>query len=213
MPTPDKPHQALQLIFTFFLGLMVAAFIGIGVYTFHGPPGDPLEDPARDLRDQQREIRDARSPGGLTAEQQAELTRLSEEIREIEDRARQAREDWARTTSIILILLATGVMGVSLIRADQLPVISNGLLLGGVFTMLYGTGWTLASGDSQLRFWVVAFALLVTLGLGYSRFVRRQAETTAAPPANAAPTGALEARVDELERRLDAMGRALRDDD
>lgn len=213
MPAPDKPRRALQLIFTFFLGLMVAAFIGIGVYTFYDPPGDPLEDPARELRDQQREIRDARRTEGLTEEQQAELTRLSEEIREMEDRARQAREDWARTTSIILIVLATGVMGVSLIRADQLPVISNGLLLGGVFTMLYGTGWTLASGDSQLRFWVVAFALLVTLGLGYVRFVRRQAETATAPTAAAAPAGALEARVDDLERRLDAMGRALRDDD
>ncbi len=212
MTAPEKPHRALQVIFTFFLGLMVAAFIGIGVYTFYGPPGDPLEDPARELRERQREIRDARSAEGLTEEQQAELTRLSEEIREIEDRARQAREDWARTTSIVLILLATGVMGVSLIRADQLPVISNGLLLGGVFTMLYGTGWTLASGDSQLRFWVVAFALLVTLGLGYVRFVRgRPAAATA--PGPSAPTGELATRVDDLERRLDAMGRALRDDD
>lgn len=31
-------------------------------------------------------------------------------------------------------------MAISLVRADQLPVISNGLLLGGVFTMLYGVG-------------------------------------------------------------------------
>ena len=62
-------------------------------------------------------------------------------------------------------------MAVSLIRADRLSVISNGLLLGGVLTMLYGTGWTLASGDSRARFWVMAVALLITLLLGYVRFV------------------------------------------
>ena len=211
MAAPEKSRNALQLIFAFFLGLMVTAFIGIGVYTFHGPPGDPADDPARELRDQQQAIRDARGPEGLTDQQQAELARLGDDIRAIDERARESQQGWARTTSIVLIILATLVRGVSLIRADQLPEINNGLLLGGVFTMLYGTGWTLASGDSQLRFWVMAFALLITLALGYVRFVReRRLPENITPAGRGGEVGNLAERLAALERRVEAAADAMK---
>jgi hypothetical protein len=211
MAAPEKSRNALQLIFAFFLGLMVTAFIGVGVYTFHGPPGDPADDPTRELRDQQQAIRDARGPEGLTEEQQTELARLGDEIRAMDERARESQQSWARTTSIVLIILATMVMGVSLIRADQLPVINNGLLLGGVFTMLYGTGWTLASGDSQLRFWVMAFALLITLALGYVRFVReRRLPENITLAGSGGEVGDLTERLAALERRVDAAADAMK---
>lgn len=209
MSAPSRQRGALQLIFAFFLGLMVTAFIGIGVYTFHGPPGDPAEDPARELRDRQQVIRDGRGIDGVTEEQRAELEQLNEEIRAIQERAREAQEGWARSTSIILIVLATLVMGISILRADQLPVINNGLLLGGVFTMLYGTGWTLASGDSMLRFWVMAFALLITLTLGYARFVRRGAVVAGASAATG-ELGELAQRVEVLEEKLDAVAEVMK---
>jgi hypothetical protein len=210
MTAPGKQRNALQLIFAFFLGLMVTAFIGIGVYTFHGPPGDPADDPARELRDRQQVIRDGRGVDGLSSEQQAEYEQLNEEIRRAESLAREAEEAWARSTSIILIILATVVMGISLVRADELPVINNGLLLGGVFTMLYGTGWTLASGDSMLRFWVMLFALMITLGLGYLRFVRGRA--VRGESGTPGEIGDLATRVEALERKLDATADALRQD-
>jgi hypothetical protein len=71
------------------------------------------------------------------------------------------------------MVFATLTMAVSLVRAGQLPVISNGLLLGGVFTMLYGVGWIVVSETSITRFLVMTAGLLTTLGLGYLRFVRR----------------------------------------
>ena len=101
-------------------------------------------------------------------------------------------------------------MGISLVRADELPVINNGLLLGGVFTMLYGTGWTLASGDSLLRFWVMLVALLITLGLGYVRFVRRRGGVAGTQAS--VEVGDLATRVEALERKLDATADALRPD-
>jgi len=208
MVVSSKRPQALQLIFAFFLGLMVTAFIGVGVYTFYPSDLESLEDEARDLRTRQQEIRDARGDAGLTEEQQAELSELNDQLREADRKRREHSESWARTTSIILIILATCVMGVSLVRADQLPVISNGLLLGGVFTMLYGTGWTLASGDSRLRFWVMAFALLVTLALGYVRFVRGRGD--AAAPVASGEVGDLAVRVEALERKVESAGEAMK---
>ena len=175
MANPRGQRGALQVIFAFFLGLMVTAFIGVGVYTFYPPELERFQDETRVLYDQQQQIRDARGAEGLTEAEQAELAALAERTREAEKEMRDYQGNWARMTSIILIVLATFVMAVSLIRADQLPVINNGLLLGGVFTMLYGTGWILWSGDSRARFWVMAFALLITLLLGYIRFVRGRA--------------------------------------
>jgi hypothetical protein len=103
-------------------------------------------------------------------------------------------------------------MAVSLVRADQLPVISNGLLLGGVFTMLYGVGWIVASDRSITRFLVMTVALVITLGLGYLRFVRRGTS----PPATAESRiregeglTDLERRVLDLEARMDEAAHVL----
>lgn len=118
---------------------------------------------------------------------------------------------------MILIGLATLVMAISLVRADQLPVISNGLLLGGVFTMVYGVGWILVSDTSITRFLVLTVALATTLGLGYVRFVRARApgEVRAGPgPAPAegpgeTGSGELEERLRILEKRMEDAAAAL----
>ena len=210
MPTSGRSHAGLQLIFAFFLGLMVTAFTGVGVYTFYPDGMEPFEERQEDLLDRQSDIREARTSEGLTAEQQVEIDAIEDAMRDLQDERDAHWQRWAHNTSIILIIFATLVMGISLVRADQLPVINNGLLLGGVFSMLYGTGWTLASGNSRTRFWVMAAALLITLVLGYLRFARERSRTGA--PASSPEVGDLVSRVEALERRLDATGEALRRD-
>jgi hypothetical protein len=210
---PRRQRDALQILFAFFLGLMVAAFVGMGVYTFYPSGLEDLQERAKELRFEQQDLRHGRATSELSAAQRTRLEAVENELREIEDTRRQRQETWARNSSIVLVLLSTLVMGISLVRAEQLPVISNGLLLGGVFTMIYGTGWTFASGESQLRFWITAFALLVTLGLGYLRFVRHReatSETHRLPTTASGDLSGLETRVERLERQLDAVGDALR---
>ena len=103
-------------------------------------------------------------------------------------------------------------MAISLIRAPEPLVISNGLLLGGVFAMLYGVGWIIVTDTSTSRFIVMTLALLITLALGYVRFVHRQAPASA-PGGEAMPGGNrvadLEERVRSLERRMEEAASAL----
>lgn len=211
MASPQRQRGALQIIFAFFLGLMVTAFVGIGVYTFYPQPAqvDALEERADELRREQGEFRSTRSDGELTAEQRERVDALDREIQQVYEERQERTAAWARSTSIVLVLLSTLAMGVSLIRAEQLPVISNGLLLGGVFTMLYGTGWTIAAGESVLRFWVIAFALAVTLALGYVRFVRGQRSQPAGPSHASPQLAELVQRIEELERRLQRASDSL----
>jgi hypothetical protein len=153
----------------------------------------------------------------LDTTQQAEMDRLIAEQNTLRRTIDVERKGWARVTSIILVVLATLVMSVSLVRSEQLRVLSNGLLLGGLFTMIYGVGWVIFSGSSVTRFAVMAFALVVAIGLGYAKFVRGRA--TEAPPAASGrliPAGTgdvalanLETRVSALEERAAAAAVAL----
>ncbi len=222
----DVARSGLGVIFAFFLGLMVTAFFGVGVYTFHPPPERQTAE-IRKLDQEDMAIRNATRGGELSAEQQARLQEIQDRRSELSDSAENARKPWGRSTSIALVILATLTMSVSLVRADQLPVISNGLLLGGLFTMIYGVGWIIATDTSVSRFAVMSAALVITLGLGYLRFVRKGREPAsmgdvarsvpagaggaadAGAVANVADLAVVERRLRELEERLDGAASAL----
>lgn len=215
------PGAGLSTIFAIFLGLMVTAFVGVGVYTFYPSPDSRSNDRLTRLNRDELRIRNAKDPNALTADDRARLQAIADERDVVQDADREAREAWGRRTSIVLVIVATLAMAVSLVRAVQLPVISNGLLLGGVFTMLYGVGWILVTDTSTSRFVVMTVALVVTLGLGYLRFVRG-GPVPVASPADATVTSvggtvpgafdvlALERRVRDVEQRLDEAAGALR---
>lgn len=201
----------LQTVFAIFLGLMVAAFVGVGVDTFYPSPQAQLRDQFVALERQEQAIRNSAPADDLTAEDRERLQRLTRERNQLEDAQRLSGESWGRVTSIILIAFATLVMAISLIQAVQLPVISNGLLLGGLFTMLYGIGWIVISDSSPARFAVITAALAITIGLGYLRFVKGGPVPGAVEAGcGSTPVDAqLEARVRRLEQRLDAAASAL----
>jgi hypothetical protein len=212
----DHQHNALQTIFSFFLGLMVLAFIGVGVNTFYPSPAEQHEQQLQELQRQRDELHVRAKGHDLDTAQQAEMDRLIAEENALRRTIDDEMRSWARVTSIILVAFATVVMGVSLVRSRQLRVLGNGLLLGGLFTMVYGVGWVIFSGSSVVRFVVMAFALAVAIGLGYVKFVRQR--VTAPPvPAGQATAGEgggagladLEARVAALEARAAAAAAAL----
>ncbi|HMR49388.1 MAG TPA: hypothetical protein PKE40_09080 [Arachnia sp.] len=170
-----KANAVLQIIFAFFLGLVVVAFVGIGVNTFYPQPPYPTDEAQQ-----------------LTWE--------------------ATYDHWALITGIVLLLCATLILAVSLFLPEDQGVLSNGILLGGVFTMVYAVGMAFAAGTSLLRFGVVTVALAVTIVIGYLKFVRghRAARATAAPPSGG-DVGELTERLAAVENKLDALGKALRD--
>jgi hypothetical protein len=216
----DRQHHALQTIFSFFLGLMVLAFIGVGVNTFLPSPAETHQQRRQDLQRQRDELNVQANGHTLDSAQQAEMDRLIAEQNALQRTIDAEEKDWSRATSIILVVFATIVMSVSLVRSEQLRVLSNGLLLGGLFTMIYGVAWIIGSGSSVARFAVMAFALVVSIALGWVKFVHGRAKVVvpAAPPvggqavrgeAGGAALADLEARVAALEERAAAAAAAL----
>lgn len=207
-----KAGSGLQTLFAIFLGLMVTAFVGVGVYTFYPSPNTQFRARIEALGRQEQVIRNSQPENALTPADRAQMQKIIDERNRIQDASRASTEAWASRTSIILVAFATIAMALSLTAVAQLPVISNGLLMGGVFTMIYGVGWVIASGSSTARFAVMSVALVITLALGYLRFVRRRASADARSRTATAPVGDfsdLEQRVRTLEERMTQAAAAL----
>lgn len=222
MTAEPKRGDALQFIFSLFLGLLLVVVIGVGVWTFYPQPFDensPEQERIEELYKQQEQLGAKTGDKPMTSADQAKSRAIQDEIDEINDSMVDVRDDWTVITSIILLCFATVLMAVSLFLPEHLRVFSNGVLLGGLFTVVYGTGWSFAGGDSKARFYVVLAALVLSVTIGYLRFIRGRKDKAAEQAVSqAAPTGAepsllldLTARVAELERRAAAAAAALGD--
>lgn len=220
MPQDPVSSQAvqqaiLQALYALFLGGIITAFLVVGLNTFYP---SPTEDQDRATAIAQRESEIYECPQSdvacaPTAAEEAELRQLQLQREELWQEHEAAQADWSRTAGVVLVGFATGLLALSLIRWDAAIVLSNGLLLGGLFTMVGGIGLTIAGGEGIARFLVLTLALAITVGLGYLRFARR-VEAVAAPARRDSGEAAgaddeLGARVAELEARLSEVRRAL----
>lgn len=203
----------LQTLYALFLGGLLTAVVVVGVVTFYPPP--EIDD-ARMQELNRREEQILLCPAGdctRTPEEEAELREISDERQALYDEQDKRQRAWNRTSSIIFIGMATALLALSLIRSERAIVLRNGLLLGGLFTMVGGVGTAVASDEGPLRFLVLVVAAAITVTLGYLRFARQgQSPAPAAPAAGVGSADAdLEARLAEVERRLRNLRAALGD--
>ena len=231
---PNIGRGVLQAIFAVFLGLMITAVVGVGVYTFHPNPGEAYQEQIQALYDERSAIDGCNKPtpeqcrawDQLTPAEQARTKAIDAEVTTLQRASEEQASQWRMSTSVVLIVIATILMAVALALGDSVAVLSNGILLGGLFTMLYGVGWGLASGNSVTRFVVLVVALVVSLALGYLKFVRGRGPAGAAEVSGAssgvsvpvaggasAEVAELSSRVEALERRLAAAAQGLSGED
>jgi len=67
---------------------------------------------------------------------------------------------------------AIAILLVSLTIIRNLAYIADGVLLGGVLTLLYSIVRGFGSEDEKFRFIVVSIGLITALALGYIKFLR-----------------------------------------
>jgi hypothetical protein len=74
--------------------------------------------------------------------------------------------------SLLSLVLATLLLVIALQLSRRFGVLADGLLLGGVFTLLCGVGAGIGGGGRIAKFVVAGVGLLLTLVLGYVKFCR-----------------------------------------
>lgn len=153
----------LKLIYTFFLGILIAIFVGMGVATFYPEPKYPEYPKSLQY-----------STGELNAEQRKLDRQYTKDVNAYTDK----QKSYDRNVSIIVLVAAVIILTVSLL-IPKLDVVSDGLLLGGVFTLIYSIGRSFSSDSPKVSFAVVTVGLVVTIILGYRKFVKPQAAEAA----------------------------------
>lgn len=158
-------NKTLTIVYTFFLGLILALFIGLGVSTFYTGPKMP-EYPT------EFSYAAEKGPSPKQIKQQKEYDAAFKQY----DKDNKV---YNRNVSMIVLVSAILVLVVSFAFERRNQVIANGMLLGGVFTVLYSIVRGFVSEDTKYTFAAVTVGLLVALYLGYRRFAH---ETSAKKP-------------------------------
>lgn len=80
-------------------------------------------------------------------------------------------------------------MALSLGLERKNKVMANGILLGGLFTLVYGVARGFVSRDTTTLFITLSVALALVMVLGFRRFRRPQDEGPLTGPADQGPPG------------------------
>lgn len=154
---------ALRALYTIFLAVLITLFFGLGVDAFYPQPKAPTY-PA---------LMEKQEPG------------VNESLQVREERLRYEKEQkdymkviatYNRNVSVITLGLALAALVISLLFVSRILLISDALLLGGLFTLIYSIGRGFASDDLRFRFVIVSIGLLITVALGYLKFIKTRVE-------------------------------------
>ena len=149
-----------QLVYTIFLGLMLALFVGFGVSTFYKGPTAP-EYPSY-VTEQQ--------PGS-----NAKAEKLEREKQRAYEKASAKYEEksklYNRNVSIITLASSVVLLGIGLSAGPRNRTIANGFVIGGLLTLGYSIIRSLIAENIEYTFVSVSIGLLVVLYLGYRSFV------------------------------------------
>lgn len=157
----------LKFVYSFFLGLLLVIFVGMGVATFYQAPKAPEYPKALELRSV------TSSP-----EYSSEQKQLDQTYQKDYATYNKKTEDYNRNVAMIVLGAAVVLLVLGLALETRIHVLADGLLLGGTFTLLYSIGRSFAGNDPKYSFIVVTVGLVVTMAVGYKKFIHTQPAST-----------------------------------
>ena len=156
--------MAIKLIYTLFLALLVALFVGLGIDAFY---------PGPEIPDYPIELEMTKPNCDETIEQKT----IREEYVQSQKTYIEESKPYNRNVSIISLVAAIIILVLSLTLLAKINMIADGILLGGVFATAYSIIRGLMSENSQFRFIIVVIGLAIALTLGYIKFIRPKVNT------------------------------------
>ncbi len=152
----------LRLIYTLLLGVFLAIFVGVGISAFYKGPTYP--DMPAVLKYCTTEVKNA--------QQYSEFKKVAERF-DIQEKSFRSNELlYNRNVTIIAVIAAIILVIASLTLFKKILLIADGILLGGVFTLIYSIIRGFSAEDSRFQFVVVTIGLIISLVLGYIKFIR-----------------------------------------
>lgn len=158
----------IKYVYIVFLGLILATFVGVGIAAFYKGPVYP-ETPVS--------LKYARPyPESTMATPSADYIKEQEAFDAKSKKFQTATENYNRYVSMIALGFAIAMLVISLVFFKKIPVIADGVLLGGVLTLGYSVVRGFNTNDDVYRFLVVGAGLITAMVLGYLKFVKPQSQ-------------------------------------
>ena len=154
----------IKPIYTLFLALLVALFVGLGIDAFYPAPEAP-QYPV--------ELEKVESCCEETVEQRD----IRLEFNQTQKEYMETMKPYNRNVSVISLVAAILILVLSLTLLNKIKMIADGILLGGVFTTMYSIIRGLMTQDSQFRFLIATVGIIIAFVLGYIKFIRRKQDS------------------------------------
>lgn len=154
--------MVLRLVYTIFIGILFATFVGVGIAAFYPEERSP-EYPIVSTKTLYPDERP-------TATESAEQRRIDGEFQKKNKEYMERSRIYNRNVSVISLVVSVFIVVVSLVFVRQFMLISDGLLLGGLVTLVYSIVRGFGAQDNIFRFVVVSVGLLLSLVVGYAKF-------------------------------------------
>lgn len=148
----------LRFVYTLFLAVLFAALVGFGIAAFYVSPHEPEYPP--ELKITRPEERVSESVFNQLRDKQEQYDKEFKSFQE-------KMEIYNRNVALIAIFASIITLLISLTLFKKIFLIADGLLLGGVLTLIYSIARGIASGDDKFRFVMVSLGFLIAIVLGY----------------------------------------------
>lgn len=147
----------LRFVYTVFIGVLLATFIGVGIAAFYPSPKPPQPSP-----------RIVAPPDFRDSSISAQYLKEQEQFNLNQQNFQKENEIYNRNVSIISVIASIAILALSLTALKQL--MADGFLLGGLLTLVYSIFRGFNAHDEIFRFIVVTIGLAIALILGYTKF-------------------------------------------
>ena len=149
-------NYIIKLVYTFFVGILLALFVGVGVDTFY--PGPKAPDYTN-------------TPAYSGTPPNADEKIQQKAFEDKSNQFNQLQKSYSHNVSIITLIASILLLALSILLEMRIRLLSDGVMLGGLFTLLYSIARGFASDNSKYVFVTITVGLIVVLYLGYHRFV------------------------------------------
>ena len=154
----------IKNLYTLFLAILIALFVGLGIDSFYIKPVYPMNNyPAK-----------VEMTPENNKEQTKEQELIQKEFEISQEKYMKELKNYNKNVSIVALIIAIVVLVISLTFTAKIKFIADGILLGGVFIVAYSIICGFESDYSQFRFFMVTIGLIIALALGYIKFVKPQ---------------------------------------
>ena len=162
--------MVLKFIYSIFIGVLFATLVGVGIAAFYISPKSP---------DYPTTLTYTKPLEQQTTQEQQQMQQKQNAYEAQMKLFQKKVMLYNRNVSIIALIAAIIALVVSLTFFKQLLLISDGLLLGGLLTLIYSIFRGFATDDNMFRFIVVAIGFITAIIVGYIKFVPNSVKKTA----------------------------------